>query len=50
MQYLQHTKQERRQIKDLKHVSKTLAKACEKHFKTITPHTQHPDKIFATYM
>jgi hypothetical protein len=40
----------RRQMKHLKHASEILAKTLEKHLKTITNITQHPDKILRTYV
>jgi hypothetical protein len=39
-----------RQIKHLKHASKTLAITHEKHLKTIVKHTQYPNKTLATYV
>jgi hypothetical protein len=36
-------------MKHLKHVSETLTKTHKKHLKTFVKHTQHPNKILATY-
>jgi hypothetical protein len=37
-------------MKHLKHAYETLAKTPERHLKTITKYTQHPDKTLATYV
>jgi hypothetical protein len=40
----------RRQMKQLEHASKILAKTHEKHLKTIANHMQQPDTTLATYV
>jgi hypothetical protein len=37
-------------MKHLKHGYEILAKTPKKHLKTIATHTQHPEKILATYV
>jgi hypothetical protein len=37
-------------MQHLKHAYETLAKTPKKHWKTIATHTQHLDKMLATYV